>query len=365
MKSRSLLLVIVCTFTLVVVFYAFMFMLVDDSLEGCGIAPKGQRASFYNAFAFALETLTTIGYAVPYDKGDFFNSCPGMLLLIYCGSITWILLNALIVGLIIGRLARASSRANQIIFSEKGSICCVRNRFYFLFQVCEASFFAYRPVVEANVRVYAVLHEQDPTSTNRAFFQTRGMRLTNPNDELGGKLFLATPQVVTHAIDQWSPLFPPRALARPSYCEDEGQGYHFPGVVYRESDREVAMAGEGRPATAVPPPAAHNVEGAEPKPAVGDSASEAELLAMQQEIRDHLSRSELEVIVVLEGIDPHTSSTFQARHSYTAQEIVFDQMFVPSLSVGRDGRAVFDWNAFHEHQPVPFNRRHLIFGAHS
>ena len=123
----------------------------------------------------------------------------------------------------------------------------------------------------------------------------------------------------------------------------------------------------GRPVltAAVPAPAAHNGEGAEPKPAVGDSASEAELLAMQQEIRDHLSRSELEVIVVLEGIDPHTSSTFQARHSYTAQDVVFDQMFVPSLSVGRDGRAVFDWNAFHEQQPVPFNRRHLIFGAHS
>ena len=82
----------------------------------------------HQAFAFSLETLTTIGYAVPYDKGDFFNSCPGMLLLIYCGSITFILVNALIVGLIIGRLARASSRANQIIFSDKGSICCVRNR---------------------------------------------------------------------------------------------------------------------------------------------------------------------------------------------------------------------------------------------
>ena len=75
-----MLLVIACTFTLVVVFYALMFMLADHSLEGCGIAPRGQRASFYNAFAFALETLTTIGYAVPYDKGDFFNSCPGMLL---------------------------------------------------------------------------------------------------------------------------------------------------------------------------------------------------------------------------------------------------------------------------------------------
>ena len=49
--GRSLLLVIACKFTLVVVFYALMFMLADHSLEGCGIAPRGQRASFYNAFA--------------------------------------------------------------------------------------------------------------------------------------------------------------------------------------------------------------------------------------------------------------------------------------------------------------------------
>ena len=69
--------------------------------------------------------------------------------------------------------------------------------------------------------------------------------------------------------------------------------------------------------------------------------------------------------VVLEGIDPHTSNTFQARHSYTAEDVVFDEMFVPSLSVGKDGFAVFDWKAFHELQPVPFNRKHLIFGAHS
>ena len=49
--GRSLLLVIACTFTLVVVVYALMFMLADHSLQGCGIAPRGQRASFYNAFA--------------------------------------------------------------------------------------------------------------------------------------------------------------------------------------------------------------------------------------------------------------------------------------------------------------------------
>ena len=73
-------------------------------------------------------------------------------------------------------------------------------------QVGEASFFTYHPVVEAHVRVYAVLHEEARTAggeggretsrkPERAFFQTRVMRLTNPNDELGGMMFLATPQV--------------------------------------------------------------------------------------------------------------------------------------------------------------------------
>ena len=61
MKSRSLLLVIVCTFTLVVVFYAFMFMLADYSEPKCGIAPKGQHATFYNVCPFtSAHTLTPV-----------------------------------------------------------------------------------------------------------------------------------------------------------------------------------------------------------------------------------------------------------------------------------------------------------------
>ena len=61
MKSRSLLLIITCTFTFVVVFYALMFMLADHSLQGCGIAPRGQRASFYNAFAVRVRVRVVLG----------------------------------------------------------------------------------------------------------------------------------------------------------------------------------------------------------------------------------------------------------------------------------------------------------------
>ena len=53
----------------------------------------------------------------------------------------------------------------------------------------------------------------------------------------------------------------------------------------------------------------------------------------QQAIRKHLAASELEVIVVLEGIDPHTSNTFQARHSYTCDDILFDHKHEPCMSL--------------------------------
>ena len=64
------------------------------------------------------------------------------------------------------------------------------------------------------------------------------MRLTNPNDELGGTMFLATPQIVSHRIDRWSPMFPPAARVKTSESDHDGNAYHFPGLVFREADRE-------------------------------------------------------------------------------------------------------------------------------
>ena len=39
-------------------------------------------------------------------------------------------------------------------------------------------------------------------------FSTRIMRTQEPDDELGGMLFLALPTTVVHHIDPWSPLVP-------------------------------------------------------------------------------------------------------------------------------------------------------------
>ena len=83
-------------------------------------------------------------------------------------------------------------------------------------------------------------------------------------------------------------------------------------------------------------------------PMQGKFVDEPCLLAMREAIRRHLEDSELEVIVLVEGIDPASSNTFQARHSYMSSDIRFDCGFSPVMSITADGSPHLDWNEFHK-----------------
>lgn len=77
-----------------------------------------------------------------------------------------------------------------------------------MFQVCELR---KRQLVEANVRIYAIKYETLPPelggSSGSVYCQTYAMRLCHPNDDLGSKLLLATPQIIVHEVDDHSPMF--------------------------------------------------------------------------------------------------------------------------------------------------------------
>lgn len=61
-----------------------------------------------------------------------------------------------------------------------------------------------------------------------------------------------------------------------------------------------------------------------------------------------------EILVIVEGVDPYTSSTVQSRHSYCMQhgEIVFDHEYVPCVGHDQEGNAVIDMDKFHTTRPV-------------
>ena len=94
------------------------------------------------------------------------------------------------------------------------------------------------------------------------------------------------------------------------------------------------------------------------------SRHEADMLDLREAIRQHIGTSEVEVIVCVEAIDPLSGYSFQARHSYTADDIVFDHTFVPCMLQGPDGRAKLDWAKFHALQEVNFND-YMIGVSHS
>jgi hypothetical protein len=71
---------------------------------------------------------------------------------------------------------------------------------------------------------------------------------------------------------------------------------------------------------------------------------------LKLKFRRFIEACELELVVVVEAVEPRSGSTFQARHSYTTADICFDRWFAPSVTQ-RDGAFLVDLDRFHATEP--------------
>ena len=56
-----------------------------------------------------------------------------------------------------------------------------------------------------------------------------------------------------------------------------------------------------------------------------------------------------EVVVLVEGVEPYSSSTVQARHSYSfGHDIVVNGNFMPCTFITKDGTTMVDFGKFHQ-----------------
>ena len=223
------------------------------------------------------------------------------------------------------------------MFSNFAVLRKIRGQYYFMFQVCERR---KHQLVEAHVRLYAVRHTFHADGTLDHVYQCHTMRVQQPDDDVGATLLMALPQVVVHRIDQWSPLFPPECLPKGD-AGDAATNARFPATLpcfpdplqrmvdIENGNRDSQAAERGLPTLAAP---------------------------TRTQVATHLRRSELEVIVVLEGIDGSTSNTMQARHSYTDEDMAWDATFVNCVTKQPDtggGGVRIDFDRFHMLRPVP------------
>jgi len=281
--------------------------------RGCGLEPKnGHDFTFVMAIYLAIETVETIGYGVP---DNYFHSCGSGIFVLGVSALWASLLNAITISLVYTRVSRANVRASSVCFSERAVLSQLDGKIYFMLQVCD---FQKHQLCEAHVRLYCVQHSD--TASGPAF-QLRAMRLQHPDDQLGGSLLLVLPQLVVHRIDQWSPLSPQECRT----CDGcvPTSSFQLLEVPQRAGDGENGNRVSGPP----------------------NSTPEAPSIA---QIARHLAEGKCEVLCFVEGIDPTTSGTLQARHSYTCDDIVFNASFKRCVHGSLDEACEIDFDRFHD-----------------
>ena len=324
----------------------------------CGLGRAGDPISFNGAFAFSLETCTTVGYTLP-DSNNFFATCPALQVTIYFQMVWSMMFNAFLFAFFFSRLARADLRAIQVVFSKQAIVSVDKVMQQVRFQVRVYDVDARHPVVEAHARLYVV---------RRLAPVPRLLRLLQPNDELRGTLFLSMPFVIHHHVDIHSLLHPPQqqSLATPAsihltglplrqadsmtynrkewVCPVCSENFATPLALQRHVRYQQLVEKQGN----VPMEGTHRLINADEL--TNGSKSTFDL----EQLRAYFEAEIAEVICVVEGIDPLTSGSFQSLQSYQLEDIVWDAgaMFHPCLSVAHHAeRGPFfevDLDRFHQ-----------------
>jgi hypothetical protein len=361
LPTAKSLLILITLWTSLILLFASLYYAVDRANDDvdCGLgSAEGDSMNYYGYFAFSLETSATVGYGLPGGTNAFFENCPEIQIVIYFQMLISMMSNAFLFAFVFARLAKSESRAIQVVFSKK---CAVRitERGTVVCQVRVYDVDSGHAIVEAHVRLYALMKHKDSDGHP----QLMRLRIENPNDELGGMLFLSIPSVVTHEIDYYSPLHTGRSANEAKFRLSSG------GLELREVDSIIASREEIK------------------CPVCGESYGDFRRLRMHvsyqqflekeedypiegthrelklDEIPTRTSRPSLdelkeklplqELICVVEGIDPLTSGTFQALHSYIPEDIEWGARFVPCLTSTTALSSTFvDLELFHQVEPV-------------
>ena len=351
--------------TTVIIIFALIYMKIDARLEEnnthCGLGTEGATITFGPAFAFSLETCTTVGYGLPNGTNAFFEpQCGSLQTAIYFQMVFSMLFNAFLFAFFFNRLARCDTRGSQVIFSQKAIIEKVNGKWLMHVRIYDYS--SSQPIVEAHVRMYCVSWQNYAKQT-RDLVQPHllhEMRVLQPDDDQGATVFPSIPLIVTHQIDTFSPLRPEKHRMHPART-DSG------GLQLREIDQDLTGSGIICPVCGESYGSHEQLskhikytamvekmqEGFPVEGSHGDQDIVEPYLREPRELKEEELDEFLkdkEIMVVLEGIEPMVSGTFQALQSYKHEDIHFNGRFAPCMKYekGTNGKITVDVDEFHK-----------------
>jgi len=350
-----------------------------------------ENSTFLSSFFLSMITQTTIGYSAPELT---FDHCPWVgfffIIIVGCQAVVGLILNGILISTLYTKILRYRRAPIDIIFSDKATLQKINGDYFFCFQ----TFGSCEQLLEAQVRCYAIKHfnkPDDAINSRGIFFQQYTLRLFHPADDLGqARLLLALPTIVMHRIDTTSPLYPSSIEETPS------SPYYFYHDIH---DKRLMLSGNSGQKSHPERPQKTNVQHSSflqdtiqdttkfseiqnssrsmnqylnrilhktEKQEVDNEDEQDNLLENGtsssqrtthfpsgqdfQRFREYFQTSDLEILVVIQAIDPFTTSTVMARHSYNfhSGDILFDHSYVSCVDLAPDGAAVIDINAINK-----------------
>ena len=327
-----------------ILIFALLYVWYDisNANEKCGLGQDEQPMTFGQAFAFSLETCTTVGYGIPHGLNAFFEKeCGSLKFLIYLQMAFSMLFNAFLLAFLYARLGRSEARSYQVIKSRKALVSNVNGQVRFQVRLFDAD--AQHPVCEAHVRMYCVMNHRPVP---------RPLRLLQPDDDLGGMLFLSFPTVISHHIDLYSLLHPPIRVLEVGMLSPNGLSLRQADSKTNSRDDVICpVCGESYATLTRWKNHVRFNQIAEAKddwPVEGShlSLNMADVEEWTQnnratrnmdELKEYFRQNVSEVICVVEGIDPLQSGTFQSLQSYRFEDIVWEEhsQWAPCLTIIR------------------------------
>lgn len=153
--------------------------------------------SFTSCFLFSVETQHTIGYGAKHTTDE----CPEAIFTLCIQSMTGVILQAFMVGIVFAKLSRPKKRTQTLLFSRNAVICQRDGQPCLMFRVGDMR---KSHIIEAHVRAQMIKRKITKEGELLPFFQTE-LKVGDNGEE--DKIFFIWPTTIVHKIDRHSPLY--------------------------------------------------------------------------------------------------------------------------------------------------------------
>ncbi|XP_017721958.1 PREDICTED: inward rectifier potassium channel 4, partial [Rhinopithecus bieti] len=152
---------------------------------------------FLGAFLFSVETQTTIGYGFRCVTEE----CPLAVIAVVVQSIVGCVIDSFMIGTIMAKMARPKKRAQTLLFSHHAVISVRDGKLCLMWRVGNLR---KSHIVEAHVRAQLI----KPYMTQEGEYLPLDQRDLNVGYDIGlDRIFLVSPIIIVHEIDEDSPLY--------------------------------------------------------------------------------------------------------------------------------------------------------------